>query len=560
MLHCSLYKTPWPNIKGRKSLSSKWKPGDCLAGRRTSTHGCLFRTLFVDSSKLPPAKGAKRPATKSKFSLSFLKNDRPRIFNNATTRSVPTTPPLGTSTALSRPKSALPPTSAPVQPDRALARLEALRVPFIHLLAIRPVSEKFLAQTTGASVEECSGLLQKVGRPWRLDASKWELSDRAYKTLDIWKFHYASTDDRQMAIDNAVKAFDRQRLSRTDKLWDSLLPVKERNKGTCLSRLNLHSGFIQRSSTPRINVQQHQEGAVSGNSTSNESDSRNGALVPHGGEAMVRSRSQDPIKKTKISEREAQSKRLLSKDPKRGTLASKAKERKPAPKKDASTTNPRVKSAEFVRDSDEESSPMEGVVLTGGRSQPQRPAQEAKPAGSVTVPPRKKTTSTVPQKPSPLGCSPPTNASDFENEVGSSSSTTTATTTTTAATAATITSTTAAPSTTTTTTTTQRSQGPPLKRKADALGGNAEAVTNKRHQASSPAITPQASESSGGSRTPSQEVLLLARRFKSYYAKYERLYREVATSPSPPPEQVKKVMDMHNRLVAMKAEIERGAA
>ena len=558
MLHCSLYKIPWPNIKERKSLSSKWKPDDVVAGRGTPAHDRLFRTLFVDSSKLPPAKGAKRPPTKRKSSLSFLKNDRPRIFNSATTRSVPTTPPLGISTAPTRSKSALPPTSAPVQPDPKLARLEALRVPFIHLLAIRPVSEKFLAQTTGASVEECSGLLQKVGRPWRLDASKWELSDRAYKTLDIWKFHYASTDDRQMAIDNTVKAFDRQRLSRTDKVWDSLLPVKERNKGTCLSRLNLHSGFIQRSSTPRINVQQHkEEGTVSATSTSNESDSRNGALVPHGGEAMVRSRSQDPIKKTKISEREAQSKRLLSKDPKRATLASKAKERKPAPKKDASTTNPRVKSAEFVRDSDEESSPMEGVVLTGGRSQPQRPAQEAKPAGSVIVPPRKRTNSTVPQKPSPLGCSPPTNASDFENEVGSSSYTTTAAT---ASTAATITSTTAAPSTTTTTTTTQRSQGPPLKRKADALGGNAESVTNKRHQASSPAITPQSSESSGGSRTPSQEVLLLARRFKSYYAKYERLYREVATSPSPPPEQVKKVMDMHNRLAAMKAEIERGAA
>lgn len=511
---------------------------------------------MVDSSKLPPAKGAKRPAAKTKPSLPFLKNNRPRIFNNGTTRSVPTSP-LGISIAPTRPTSALPPTSAPARPDQKSAKLEALRTPLTHLLAIRPVSEKFLALKTRSSEKECLELLHKVGKPWRLDASKWELSDRGYKTLDLWKFRYPTLDDRQMAIDNAIKAFDRLRLSRGDKLWDSLLPVKERNKGKCLSRLNLHSGPIQRSSTPRINVQEPKEGTVSGSSTSNESDGRKVALVPHGGDTMVRSKSQDPIKKTKISEREAQSKRLLSKDSKRATLASKAKERKSATKKDANTTNTKVKSAEFVRDSDEESSPMDGVLYTGKPSQPQKPPQKAKPASSVTVPPRKTTTSTAPQKPSPLGCSPPTNASDFENEVGSSSSsTTTAATTTTIATTSTVA--TAA----STTSTTQRSQGHPLKRNADALGGNAEAITmasNKRHQASSPAITPPSSESSGESRTPNQEVLSLARRFKSYYAKYEKLYREVANSPSSPPEQVKKVTDMHNRLAAMKAEIERGA-
>lgn len=517
---------------------------------------------MVDSSKLLPAKGAKRPAAKTKSSLSFLKNNRPRIYNTGTTRSVPASPPLGISIAPTRLTSALPPTSAPAQPDQKSAKLEALRTPLTHLLAIRPVSEKFLALKTRNSEKECLELLHKVGKPWRLDASKWELSDRAYKTLDLWKFPYPTSDDRQMAIDNAVKAFDRLRLSRSDKLWDSLLPVTERNKGKCLSRLNLHSGPIQRSGTPRINVQQSKEGTVSGSSTSNESDGRKNALVPHGGDTMVRSKSQDPIKKTKISEREAQSKRLLSKNSKRATLASKAKERKAATKKDVNTTNTKFKSAEFVRDSDEESGAMDGVVYTGKPSQPQKPPQKAKPASSGTAPPRKTTTSTAPQKPSPLGCSPPTNASDFENEIGSSSSssaTTAATTTTTATTSTVATAATA----TTTTTTQQRSQGHPLKRKADALGGNAEAITmasNKRHQAPSPAITPPSSESSGGSRTPNQEVLSLARRFKSYHAKYEKLYREVANSPLSPAEKVKKVKDMHNRLVAMKAEIERGAA
>ena len=53
---------------------------------------------------------------------------------------------------------------------------------------------------------------------------------------------------------------------------------------------------------------------------------------------------------------------------------------------------------------------------------------------------------------------------------------------------------------------------------------------------------------------------MVAKRFKGYHAKYEKLYRELSNSPEPAQEQVKKVIDMHNRLTAMKVEIARAAS
>jgi len=505
----------------------------------------------------------------------------------------------------------------------------------MHLLAIRPVSEKFLAQKTRSSQEECLDVLQKVGKPWRLDSSKWELSDRGYKDLDLWKFPYPSQDDRQMAIDNATKAFDRLRLARADGLWQLLLAKEERGKGKVLSKLQLRSGPIQKSSTPRIHVEQSDEATVGGYATGNESDGRKGGLVPSGGEDMVRSRSQDPIKKTRISEKEAQSKRLLSKNPKRTTQAVKAKETKPIEKKDTSSNSSKVKSAEFVRDSDEDSE-MEDV-FTDKVEEPQdlvdsadatsevvarttssgsregakaidsngKPPKElssdcakavaAKPVPSTSSssgsahrysdvsqssasdqnvkkgPTRPRNTSS-PHKPSPLGSSPPTNASDFENDGQSyNASSSSSSPLILQIHKATVTPTTDPTISRPASTITQRAENiskHTLKRKADSIETdlpssythptNPQQGSNKRHQSS--AVSPPTSDSSGASPTPSYQTLMVAKRFKGYHAKYEKLYRELSNSPEPAQEQVKKVIDMHNRLTAMKVEIARAAS
>ncbi len=518
---------------------------------------------------------------------------------------------------------------------------------------MRPVSEKFLAQKIACSQEECREVLEKVGKQARLDTSKWDLSDRSFKELDVWKFNYPCQDDRQLAIDKTVSAFDRMRLSREDKLWQMLLPKEERGKGKVLSNLNLHQGPIQRSGTPRINVQATDDAGNGGHMTGNDSDGGKDRLAPSDAEPMARSKSQDQIKKTKISEKEKLSKRLLSKNPKKPTPAPrpKAKETKEvketketnsgvkkAGKKAGAGASSTIKSTEFVHDSDEDED-MEGVATLHAKSMPKaddkpmkplpKPTSSRKPdipekskpvelkdikvqkktttppakasekktlpssssssgskhrfsdSSQSSVPmtkslPRQRTTSS-PHKPSPLGSSPPTNASDLDNGSGSMHASSTSSTplisqvrhrnaTPTAGAGA------ARPGQGTPQNTSERS----LKRKHDDVdseihnhaipqtNGHTNGLTNgyvnstKRAKASP--ISPPTSESSRSSISPPihRETLKKAEHFKTCYARYQKLYQEVSAWPDAPKEKIESVMRMHERLVAMKAEFERG--
>ena len=264
-------------------------------------------------------------------------------------------------------------------PDANSLRLEALKTSLIHLLAVRAVSEKYITSSLKARAEDLKPLLEKYGRPSRFDESKFDLSDRGYKELDVWKFPYKDQEDRQAAIDRAVTAYDRQRISTRENIWQMLLPKSERNKGKVLSRLNLHTGPIERVNTPRINVE-----PISADNLqppTSTTDERNGRLAPSDASTMVRSRSQDSIKKQRLSEKDAQSKRLFSKNPKKAAEAAKAKDekstskksvvedkevpkkgkteakvnQKPAPKRGvAKAEGSKIKSAEFVHDSDDD--------------------------------------------------------------------------------------------------------------------------------------------------------------------------------------------------------------
>ncbi len=495
--------------------------------------------------------------------------------------------------------------------------------------------------------------MAKVGKQARLDISKWDLSDRGFKELDVWKFNYPCQDDRQLAIDKTVSAFDRMRLSREDKLWQMLLPKEERGKGKILSNLNLHQGPIQRSSTPSINVQATDDAGIGEHTvngehtTGNDSDGRKDRLAPSDAEPMVRSKSQDQTKKTKISAKEAQSKRLLSKNPKKSTPAPKPKVKetkeansgvKKTGKKAGVAASSTIKSTEFVHDSDEDEV-MEDAVSLSAKSTAQaddkpikplpKPISSRKPdvpekpipvetkdikIQKTTPPPakapeipsnssssgskhrlsdssqssvpmtkslsRQRTTSS-PHKPSPLGSSPPTNASDFDNGSGSMHASSTSstplisqvrnriTTPNTDAGAA-------RPSQGTPQNTSEQS----LKRKHDdvdseihshnipptngRMNGLTNGLTNgytssaKRPKASP--ISPPTSESSNSSISPPihSETLRKAERFKTFYAKYEKLYQEVSAWPDAPKEKIESVMKMHQRLVAMKDEFRKG--
>ncbi|KAK7514199.1 uncharacterized protein IWZ02DRAFT_493315 [Phyllosticta citriasiana] len=128
------------------------------------------------------------------------------------------------------------PTSAP--PSNRMSALQtAIKVPVLHLLAVKPVRLADLQRTTRAPKQELGAVLQKIASENK--DGEWELNGKSYKELDVWTFPYRSQDERQAAIDNAIRAFDKQRLSPEEKIWQMLLPLDERGKGKTLSRLTI---------------------------------------------------------------------------------------------------------------------------------------------------------------------------------------------------------------------------------------------------------------------------------------------------------------------------------
>ncbi|KAL6713885.1 hypothetical protein ACLMJK_008379 [Lecanora helva] len=626
-----------------------------------------------DSSKLPPpmkqtAAALKQQSYKTKSTSFLKKSSNNRLYlQHDTTRSMPASPSLGPRAALDQKMTLTPAPDLP-NADAKTARLKAIRIPLIHYLAARPASAKLLSQTLECKQDEILEVLQKVGKPYRLDDSKWDLTDKAFKELDVWSFDYPNQEDRGLAINRAVSAFDRMRLSTQEKLWDKLLPKAERGKGKILSQLNLHKGPIQKPATPKIHVEHSSSHPKVPKVTSDESDQKD-RLAPSDAEPMARSKSHGPIKKTKISEKEAQSKRLLSKGPKKTAAEPKPKEAHPAVKKGGSQKKSAPKSSEFVNDSDEEdglddavakpSQPVEpsknesnkdSLKSAGSQSvmsipkvnedtkaiksvERSKPSAAVKPNGITTpekarnnieseskpvakeikndtkVPAlpkpaqkkplpsgasspgvksklseaspsstamkkslsRQRTTSS-PHKPSPLGSSPPTNASDLDIAGNSSSS--------------------SPPLSTLAGRSSATPNGVGLgingharqnsdrssKRKANELGSDihnhssplANGVTKGFVNGYMTGCINGAKRQKVCERSPNSDssdelltrdvALKKAQDFKKYYANYEKQYREISQMDNAPQEKVDELMRMHRRLAELKDQITRGLA
>lgn len=262
----------------------------------------------------------KRPASLARLPTSRIDAEKERFFKNTSTRSAsgsptPPTPGLPTTTT--------PISSTPLEPNKDKIRFAALRVPFLHLLAIRPASADFLVEKTRSPRNDILELVRKYATENRADRSKLDLRDKAYKELDVWNFPYPSQEDRQAAIENAISAFDRMRLSKSDKLWQHLLPKAERNQGKVLSRLNINVGpLVKPQRAPQVRGESKEGDAIG-----NESDKLSGTATP-----AMQSAPKKPTEK--------RSKTLTGRVTK--------KTEKAPPKND------KVKSAEFVHDSDED--------------------------------------------------------------------------------------------------------------------------------------------------------------------------------------------------------------
>ena len=571
-----------------------------------------MRALKTGNNRTATGRAAAGLARKSTSKVDLEKE---RFFKNAASRSSPASPALLASHSPAR-HSALTPTSAQLPMNKDKIRLDALRLPLIHLLAIRPASVAAIAEKTRASQGDCLTLLRKYGIENRQDRNKFDLRDKAYRDLDVWKFPYPSQEVRQEAIENAISAFDRMRISRQDKLWQMLLPKEERGKGKVLSRLNLRTGPMPKSATLRVNVQASEEPLKEGHGTGNELETASGKLTPSIN-ATENSKPKAAAQKKQPVNKPGPTKRAPAKSNNNTTLTGRVTKKadKRAGGKPSAKADSKIKSAEFVVDSDEDievtdvsnskSSPQESTrkeLKERHSARPEKPGTKdplpVQPLKEKEVPPKLQATKTIPsppsvnsqtgnssslQKPSPLGSSPPTDASDFETAAQSSV-------------------TTQSPSSSSplisqlpmqramtgaSGTNQKKSQMPvtkahsasqSLKRKGEMdpeaetapqaksgrMFGLGISQTNGRASVPEPKRrrTLSSDGSSTGSASPpvAQEILRRqlhekTQQFKQYYAKYRMLHEQLSNHPDPPRDKLEKLEKQHMRLEKMKQEI-----
>ncbi|CAG8899382.1 unnamed protein product [Penicillium egyptiacum] len=543
--------------------------------------------------------GYKGPTTKVEL-------EKDRFLKTAANRSLTASPILG---APKSPSLTMTPTSAPMMENKDRARLEALKVPFIHLLAVRAVSAKFLARQTRSTIEDCTALGEKFGVLNRINPEKYDLKDKVYKDLDLFGFNYTE-EDRKEAIENSISAFDRMRISRSDRLWQTLLPKAERGKGKCLSRLNLRTGPPQKPAAPLAKS----NGEDSGKDNETDRATKGSASATKTTSAAQKARDKDPAKRpTKTKNTNT----TLT-----GRVTKKTGGKAPV------KVDSKIKSAEFVHSSDEDDDtdmpvipPAAPTPAPAAKPQPKEhkrtPSNSKAPAPKIKAPAKPRTAetapaaapktkpeaskpklepskpvtkatsskrppsrpSTSPQKPSPLGSSPPSNVSDATSNnrsradsqnqsSGSSSSspllsqlakpskvgrTAPASAKATKATPQPNGITKASPATTN-----------PLKRKAESdqssvpqagrPTGNLEA---KRRRAVS-----SSSGGSTGSASPPMSYEILrqqlrekSQKFKNFYTKYRNLHDSLAALPNPPQVDLDKLQKQHVHLQRMKKEI-----
>ncbi|CAG8877123.1 unnamed protein product [Penicillium nalgiovense] len=495
--------------------------------------------------------GYKGPTTK-------IELEKDRFLKTTANRSLTASPTLG---APKSPSLAITPTSAPMMENKDRARLEALKVPFIHLLAVRAVSAKFLARQTRSTIEDCTALGEKFGVLNRINPEKYDLKDKVYKDLDLFGFNYTE-EDRKEAIENSISAFDRMRISRSDKLWQTLLPKAERGKGKCLSRLNLRTGPPQKPAPlPKSN------GEDSGKDHETDRATKGSKTTS----AAQKARDKDPTKRpTKTKNANSTltgrvTKKTGGKAPVKVDSKIKSAEF-PQPKEHKRTPSnskppaPKIKAPAKPRATETAPAPAPAPKSKPEASKPK--LEPSKPVSKVTSskrPPSRPSTS--PQKPSPLGSSPPANVSDAtssnrsradsQNQSSSSSS------------SSPLISQLAKPT----------KVGPQryYEGRPQLIEAQGRVRSNIRAQAGRPTGNLEAkrrravSSSSGGSTGSAsppmsyeilrQQLREKSQKFKNFYTKYRNLHDSLAALPNPPQVDLDKLQKQHVHLQRMKKEI-----
>ncbi|KAI1435560.1 hypothetical protein GGR50DRAFT_656371 [Xylaria sp. CBS 124048] len=627
----SIFKKPPTSLTTKKSTKVTSK----LTGRASFSGADSDADARIDSHIRGSDKGSKlaNGGPKSKL-LSAGKSAMASVLSSTTNRSLPSSPALN---GVSSPNPAF---SASQQ---ILEKNKGQRSVLVHELAVRDQTFQHLQDVWTCAESELKPTVVKVA-DFNNSTEKWSLKKIFWKELDVWNYEYRNAEDRQSAIDNAIKSYDRQRVVLSDPVWERLLPKEDRNKGIVLSKLQATIAK-QNTIAPTPKIQKTENGNKSDIDSSKNK-----------GEASSKSNARSAGNKTKkISEREAQTKRLLSTKPK------KPAPKKPAPKvKVAEAKDKRVLSEEFVYDTetseedapqsqttktapkskasakakatakaasktnekqkepavpqptlkpkpkpivraprapakapataakslpkqsaeDEDSSSSSGAPLSK-RNKPKQPPAKPKPkpaaepkaikhrasdasqnsrgtnstvSSSLTM----KSKNTSPIKSSPLATSPPTNASDFDERNS-----------------------TQRPASRSQQLSAQQRQKGEQDREGERRRGQAH-VSNNGGAVSNSATTSGSSasvaskkrkeresvdESTDTTPTPpskkarlSKDIMVQATKFARFYKSYETLHYEIAALKEPPEEKLADLLDMRERLVIMKRDIQRAVA
>lgn len=437
-------------------------------------------------------------------------------------------PALGASTPSHLPA----PTSAGLDSNMPMA-IAGKKV-LVHLLAVKPQTYETCRKLIHFN---CRDILEKVGK--KNEAGEWTLIDRSYKELDVWNFKYQKDEDREAAIQGAIRAYDRLRLSKEDKLWQMLLPLEERGKGVVLSRLNIKNVADAAATTPATKT-----------TTYNKKTG-----LPKKTVERKKPVDKDAAKTKKAKDSEAESAKISMPPKPRTTKDAAAKERLAAKRKERAS-----------KDDDRTSAPKKA-----------RPSTAAK--GLLNKP----------KNPSPLSASPPVNASDFEDGHPVHKALSAVTSPKKAEKRKTIDMNGAGSSQNST----QQTNGVTnnnKRRHLDSSSNSSNSPSSSQSQLSHPTATtkqsnglvtngyssrpqpkhkhtghhsPETSDSSQERSPPMKlswkQSLDLAKRFRTYYDKYKLLHEELASSDLPPSEKKRmELITMRDTLERMKRQVREG--
>jgi RNA polymerase II elongation factor ELL len=455
-------------------------------------NNCCHNRLTVSTPEMRALNGGS--LSKAKARASHLK---PLAANSS--QSLPSSPGLGASS-----HHHAPPLSAGL--DSSMPHELAIKRAVLHYLAVKPRSQMECRRVVGANTARWMERYAK-----KTGDNEWTLLDRLYKELDVWDFKYRQDEERQAAIDNAIRAYDRMRLPKDDVHWQKLLTKAERGQGKVLSRLNLSKAPLK--STPVMKAK--------------TIDKKTG--LPKRTEGKKADKDAAKPKKKDASEEEP----IKVARPKTGGRT---------PRPDVRAPKPGTPRTDATRE------------RKGGQNEASKGRKDVKASTSA------KSLLNKPKNPSPLSASPPVNAADFEDdhpvhkalsaavspkrlnkrkaeELADGESR-------------------------------HRLNG--VKRKAfDMDSDNSRPSTPVKQRrvngSSGPPNGHRSPQSDNSSGSPPlalswRQSVDLAKKFRQYYDKYAKLYMELSNSVEPP-SQVKRdqLLSMHRKLEEMKREVRSGA-